>query len=115
MHTAHCGKRHQLCICMDYNRYSPATALGRLRLLSWVEGISYLLLFMVTMPLKYAFDMPEPNRFMGILHGGLFIGYVLALVQCSFERGYSFKTFALGFIASLFPFATFWAERKLFN
>ena len=96
------------------HRFSPLTALGRLRLLSWVEGISYLLLLFVTMPLKYGLHLPEPNRVMGMLHGALFIGYLLVLVQCTFERGYSFKTFALGFLASLFPFATFWAERKLF-
>ena len=50
--------------------------LGRLRLLSIVEGISTLVLFFVAMPLKYAADMPLAVTIAGMIHGFLFMGVV---------------------------------------
>lgn len=99
---------------MASTRFSLTTPLGRLRLLSWVEGISYLLLFGLTMPLKYGLGMPQPNYVMGMLHGVLFIGYCGALLDAGLEHRWGFRKYALGFVASLVPFGTFWAERKLF-
>lgn len=37
-----------------------------------LEGISYLL-FGLTMPLKYMYDILEPNFYVGMAHGLLFI------------------------------------------
>ena len=62
------------------------TSLGRLRLLALAEGISFLLLLFVTMPLKYVFDYPEPNRVVGLIHGLLFVLYVLAVIQNNIEH-----------------------------
>ena len=46
--------------------------LKRLRLLSFTEGVSTLLLFGVAMPLKYLWDMPMAVRIVGMIHGALF-------------------------------------------
>ena len=43
-----------------------------LRIVAWSEGISFLL-FGISMPLKYGYDMPEPNYVIGMAHGVLFI------------------------------------------
>lgn len=82
-----------------------------LRFLAVAEGISYLA-FALTMPLKYGWGIKEPNYFVGMGHGVLFIAYCLFVVVAAKEYKWKFnKTFILG-IMSLVPFGTFWAERK---
>jgi integral membrane protein len=77
-----------------------------------LEGISYLALFGLTMPLKYWADIIEPNKIVGYAHGALFILYViLAMVFC-WQRKWSIKRFVMLFIASLLPFGTFYADEK---
>ena len=77
-----------------------------------LEGISYLLLFGFTMPLKYWAGILEPNKVVGYAHGVLFILYgVLALVFC-WERKWRIKRFLILFVASLLPFGTFYADKK---
>jgi integral membrane protein len=87
----------------------------QLRVLAILEGISYLLLFLVTMPLKYLADMPEPNYVVGMAHGALFIAYCIWLAVVGLQRKWSFKTLFLGFIASLLPAGTFVADAKIFK
>lgn len=81
--------------------------------LAIVEGISYLVLLGICMPLKYYFDIPEPTRPVGMAHGILFVGYVLWLLIVGRELKWSFMTLVWGFIASLLPFATFIFEAKM--
>ena len=50
-----------------------------IRIIAWLEGISFLL-FGISMPLKYGFDIPEPNYFIGMGHGILFILYNLLII-----------------------------------
>lgn len=91
-----------------------ATSLGRLRLLAFAEGVSFLLLLFVTMPLKYAFAYPEPNRIVGLIHGLLFVLYVLAVIQNKIEHDWKLRKTSLALLASIIPFGTFWADRNLF-
>ena len=82
-----------------------------LRFLAIAEGISYLA-FALTMPLKYGWGIKEPNYFVGMAHGVLFIAYCAFVVVAAKEYKWNFKTtFVLGMM-SLVPFGTFWAERK---
>jgi len=90
------------------------TALGRLRIVAFIEGCSYLLLGF-TMILKYKFSMPQPNYIVGLAHGMLFVLYIVLLVQVSFlHRWNLLKTF-MAFWASLIPFGTFYADKVLFR
>ncbi|HEX8507558.1 MAG TPA: DUF3817 domain-containing protein [Hymenobacter sp.] len=91
------------------------TGLGRLRLVAILEGVSFLVLLLIAMPLKYLAGQPMAVRHVGMAHGVLFVLYVFLLIQQSIERSWSFKKALLGFIASLVPFGTFWADRKLFQ
>lgn len=85
------------------------------RIIAILEGISYLALFAVTMPLKYMADLPLPNKYVGYAHGGLFIAYcILAIVVCVVKK-WGFKRIAIFLVASLLPFATFYIERKYFT
>lgn len=65
-----------------------STALGRFRLVSLAEGLSYILLLGVAMPLKYIAGLPQAVRVLGSLHGALFVLFVLALVAAMRERGW---------------------------
>ncbi len=89
------------------------TPLGRFRLVAFLEGLSYVLLGL-TMVLKYKYAMPEPNRVVGMAHGVLFIAYIFLLIQVSINHKWGFGKVVLAFLASLVPFGTFYAEKKIY-
>jgi integral membrane protein len=90
------------------------TAIGRLRIIAFMEGCSYLLLGF-TMILKYKFSMPQPNYIVGLAHGILFVIYIVLLVQVSFLYRWSIVKMFMAFLASLIPFGTFYADKVLFR
>ena len=90
------------------------TALGRLRVVAFIEGCSYLLLGF-TMILKYKFSMPQPNYIVGLAHGILFVLYIVLLLQVSFLYRWSIVKMFIAFLASLIPFGTFYADKVLFR
>ena len=90
------------------------TALGRLRIVAFMEGCSFLLLGL-TMILKYKFSLPQPNYIVGLAHGILFILYIVLLLQVSFLNRWSIFKMFMAFIASLIPFGTFYADKVLFR
>ena len=90
------------------------TALGRLRIVAFIEGCSYLLLGF-TMILKYQFAMPQPNYLVGLAHGILFVIYIVLLLQVSFIHRWNLLKIFLAFLASLIPFGTFYADKVLFR
>ena len=85
-----------------------------LRLLALLEGISYLLLIGICMPLKYIFDIPEPTYPVGLAHGVLFVAYCVWVLIVTRKKKWSFTTMFLAGIASLLPFGTFVADAKIF-
>jgi integral membrane protein len=90
------------------------TPLGRLRIVAFTEGCSFLLLFF-TMILKYKFAMPQPNYIVGMAHGLLFVLYILLVIQVAILKKWNFTKVTLAFAASLLPFGTFIADKKLFR
>jgi integral membrane protein len=86
-----------------------------LRILGNIEGISYLLLLGVAMPMKYYFEMPMAVKITGMAHGVLFVAYCLLLVACMKKFNWSLTFGAYLFIATLIPFGTFVSDRKLRN
>ena len=88
-------------------------SLSRFRLVAFLEGCSYLL-FAITMPLKYKLGIPQPNYVIGMLHGILFLSYIVLMVQVAVEYKWSFIKIVLAFIAALIPFGTFYANKKLY-
>lgn len=90
------------------------TAIGRLRIVAFLEGCSFLLLG-VTMVLKYKFSMPQPNYIVGLAHGILFVLYVVLLIQVSLLHKWGIIKMFWAFVASLIPFGTFYADKVLFR
>jgi integral membrane protein len=89
------------------------TPVGRLRLVGWWEGGSFLLLLGVAMPLKYFAGWPLGVRVVGMAHGVLFLLYVLAAIQAAIDRGWPWKRTALVLLAGLLPAGPFVVEARL--
>jgi integral membrane protein len=80
--------------------------IGTLRAVGLAEGISYVLLLGVAMPLKYLAGMPLAVRIVGMIHGILFIVFCGVLYRVFTEIGWSKTKTAGVFVASLVPFGT---------
>ena len=90
------------------------TPVGRLRIVAFLEGCSYLLLGF-TMILKYKYGMPQPNYVVGLAHGILFVLYVVLVLQVSFIHRWNLLKMFWAFVASFIPFGTFYADKALFR
>ena len=87
--------------------------LHRFRIIGIAEGISFLVLLLIAMPIKYYFNIPEVAKIVGWLHGVLFISYMYLLIEVAvtFKKsiGWCFKSF----IAAFIPLGTFITDRQL--
>lgn len=87
---------------------------GVLRIIGLLEGISFLS-FIVTMPLKYKYDIELPNKIVGMGHGFLFIAFIFIAFTAAKEAKWSIKNQLFAYASSLIPFGTFIADAKLFK
>lgn len=89
------------------------TTLGKLRLVGIAEGISFLILLFIAMPLKYGAGMPEAVRIVGTAHGILFVLFLLYLLSCKIERDWPMRK-AMALVGwSMLPFGNFYADAKI--
>lgn len=84
-----------------------------LRKSGMAEGISFLILLLIAMPLKYFFQFPMAVKVFGWIHGILFVGFVALAWEFKTDRDKSLKWFAMAFAAALIPLGTFWFDRHL--
>jgi integral membrane protein len=89
------------------------TPLRRLRAISIAEGVSYLVLLGIAMPLKYLAGQPEAVSVFGSLHGLLTILFVLAVAHVWAERRWPVRRVILALIASVIPFGAFALDARL--
>ena len=90
-----------------------STAINRLRIISIIEAISYLVLLGIAMPLKYVWGEPLAVRIVGMAHGVLFCLFCYALLNAMLVQKWSLKPPFLIFMASLVPFAPVCVEKWL--
>ncbi|AZM55586.1 hypothetical protein DMA15_25885 [Streptomyces sp. WAC 01529] len=88
-----------------------ASALRRLRLVSAPEAVSFLLLLVCSV-LKRTTEFNAVPA-MGMIHGVLFVLYVLFWLDAWNRTKWELKTAALYFVLSVLPTGGFFAERKL--
>lgn len=93
--------------------YFSNTPVGRFRFIAFVEGISYLFLLLVAMPIKYMYHEPAVVTYAGWVHGALFMLYITTLISANASERWGFKKSFLNFLAAFVPFATFVMERRL--
>jgi len=104
----------------------PRTLIGKFRLTGFIEGISFLLLLGVAMPLKYYFGNVSVDEFgakiydngiyvsiVGMTHGILFTLYCLQLFLAMRRHKWGLGLSAYFFVAALIPFGTFYSDRRL--
>lgn len=89
------------------------TRLGRFRLVAALEGISFLVLLGIAMPLKYIWHQPEMVRQVGMIHGLLFVLYILAILQNKIVLGWPTGKTALAMLLSVIPFGTFYVTSRM--
>jgi len=89
-----------------------STTLGRLRLIAFIEGVSFLILLFVAMPLKYFFEQPQAVRSVGSIHGGLFVAYVILVFLTMRELKWDWAKTGLLILISFIPFGNFYADQK---
>jgi integral membrane protein len=94
----------------DNNRFS---ALRRFRIIGITEGISFILLIFIGMPLKYGMGLFLPVKLLGWMHGILFILYVIILLHTAWVAHWSWVKISKAFILSLVPFGTFFLDIEL--
>ncbi len=89
------------------------TAIGRVRAVGLVEGVSYLVLLGIAMPLKYLGNMPLPVKVVGWIHGVLFVSFCAVLAYAWLTKRLTFVRSVLVFLAALVPFGTFAIDKWL--
>jgi integral membrane protein len=87
------------------------TSLGRLRIIAFTEGVSYLILLFIAMPLKYVWGQPSAVKSFGSVHGLLFVLYILYVFLCKIEYRWTLKKILILLGISIIPFGNFYADK----
>lgn len=87
--------------------------LQNFRYVAWLEGVSFILLLFVAMPLKYLAGMPLAVRIVGLVHGLLFITYVGLAAGLLARRQWTVARTGEALGMSILPFGTFMFDRSV--
>jgi integral membrane protein len=88
-----------------------STTLGKLRIIAFIEGVSFLILLFIAMPLKHIWGHPLAVRQVGSVHGLLFVLYVMYVVLCRIEYAWPARKAWLLVLISVIPFGNFYADK----
>jgi integral membrane protein len=88
-------------------------SIRNLRVIGILEGISFLVLLLIAMPLKYAMGMPLAVKYVGWAHGVLFMLYLPAVLLARKAMQWNFFQVLVALAASLVPLGTFFLDRQL--
>ena len=77
------------------------------RVLGLLEGVSFLLLLGVAMPLKYLAGLPQAVRVVGSAHGLLFVLFVMAVLHAAVQLRWTPARVAGALLAAVVPFGPF--------
>ena len=81
------------------------------RVVAILEGFSWIAL-LITMILKYKFEIIWPNKIVGIIHGIFFLLFCVYIFLFLIKEKWPIRTGLVLFIAAFLPFGTFWAAKK---
>jgi integral membrane protein len=84
-----------------------------LRATSLTEGVSYLLLLLIAMPMKYGFGIDAAVTYVGWAHGVLFIALALITLAAMIRARLPFKLACIVAIAALIPGGPFFIDGRL--
>jgi len=83
------------------------------RIIAITEGISFLVLLLIAMPLKYFANMPLAVKYVGWAHGILFVAFLIFALLTKLILKKKFSWLIKAFIASILPFGTFVLESQM--
>lgn len=89
------------------------SALGRFRTIAILEGISFLVLLFIAMPLKYFAGYPQVVLVVGWIHGLLFILYMIAGLDVRKANQWGARKVVTAVIAAFIPFGPFILDHKI--
>lgn len=84
-----------------------------LRVVGFLEGVSFLILLFIAMPVKYLLDNPILVKYAGMGHGLLFILFMTILLTVCQKHKWTSQMFFSGTMASILPFGPFIFDKKL--
>lgn len=87
--------------------------LKKFKLTNKIEGISFIILLFVAMPLKYMFAMPLATKIAGMTHGLLVFVFIYYIFEAKREVNLTWKEVALYSVLSLIPFGSFYTDKLL--
>lgn len=82
------------------------------KIVALLEGISFIAMMLVGMPLKYMGGNDIIIKYLGMPHGLLFVGYVILAFLLQSQMKWTIKDMAIIVACSLIPFGTFWMDKK---
>lgn len=82
------------------------------RLTAFLEGVSYILLLGIAVPIKYALENPTYVKLLGMPHGLLFIAYIVLAIIIASKLKWNNTTLFYVLLASILPFGTFIIDKK---
>ncbi|MFC0773653.1 DUF3817 domain-containing protein [Terrimonas alba] len=82
------------------------------RKIAFAEGVSFLVLLLIAMPLKYMANMPMAVTIVGGVHGLLFIAFMIMAWEVKREYKRDWAWLIKSFVASILPFGTFVMDHK---
>jgi integral membrane protein len=82
------------------------------RIISFLEGMSYLLLLFIAVPLKYWGGDEQYVKLLGMPHGLLFVSYILFAFLIKENENWGIKDLGIVLLASILPFGTFYIDKK---
>jgi integral membrane protein len=91
------------------------SGIGRLRVIAFLEGCSLLLLVFIAVPVKYLLNVPEATQAIGMIHGVLFIVFVVATLVISILHKWNLGRICMVMASSVLPFGTFYIDRKILS
>lgn len=87
--------------------------LNRFRMIALTEGVSFIVLLGIAMPLKYFANLPQAVKYVGWAHGVLFVAFIFFMFEVFTAFKKPFFWLVKAFIASLLPFGTFLLDKEL--
>ena len=82
------------------------------RVVSFLEGISYLLLLFVAVPIKYFNGDVRYVKLLGMPHGLFFMLYIILAIVIQKQMKWNAKTLGIVMLASIIPFGTFYIDKR---
>ena len=82
------------------------------RLVALLEGVSYILLLFIAVPIKYWGGDEQWVKLLGMPHGILFVSYVIFAFLIKENENWGIKDLGIVLLASILPFGTFYVEWK---